>query len=234
MELDFRIKMNHKLYLRDPELSLLGKKIVKHGLELIIKLGFEDFTFKKLAITIDTTEASIYRYFENKHRLLIYLTAWYWSYLEHKMIFYTHNLKEPETKLKKILELLAAPIIDKPDSDFISEKLAYELVMSESSKAYMTKHVSLDNKDRLFKPYKDLCARFAAIIVEYNSNYKFSHSLATTLLETAHTQKYFMRHLPSLTDFGMEKDDKKLIQFLDALLFDTINFGTKSLKKIKL
>ena len=37
----------------------------------------EEFTFRKLAQKINTTEASVYRYFENKHRLLIYILAWY-------------------------------------------------------------------------------------------------------------------------------------------------------------
>ena len=227
MELDFRIKMNEKLYLRDPELSVLGKKIVKHGLELIIKLGFEDFTFKKLALLIDTTEASIYRYFENKHRLLTYLVSWYWSYTDQKMVYYTNNLTRPEEKLKKILALLAAPVLDNPGSDFISEKLAYELVMSESSKAYLTKHVNSDNKDRLFKPYKDLIARLAYLILECNPKYEFPHSLATTLLETSHFQKYFMRHLPSLTDFGADKNDKRLLLFLETLLFNSLKQSSK-------
>ena len=80
MLLDIRIKMNDKLFLRNPEDSLLGKRIVSQGLVLINKLGFEDFTFKKLAAEIETTEASIYRYFENKHRLLVYLITWYWSF----------------------------------------------------------------------------------------------------------------------------------------------------------
>nr|MBP6414578.1 TetR/AcrR family transcriptional regulator [Bacteroidia bacterium] len=61
MLLDIRIKMNDKLFLRNPEDSLLGKRIVSKGLVLINKLGFEDFTFKKLAAEIETTEASIYR-----------------------------------------------------------------------------------------------------------------------------------------------------------------------------
>jgi hypothetical protein len=46
MELDIRIKMNEKLFLRNPEDSVLGKKIVKNGLTLINKIGFEEFTFK--------------------------------------------------------------------------------------------------------------------------------------------------------------------------------------------
>jgi AcrR family transcriptional regulator len=43
---------------------------VKNGLILINKIGFEEFTFKKLSIEISTTEASIYRYFENKHQII--------------------------------------------------------------------------------------------------------------------------------------------------------------------
>jgi argonaute-like protein implicated in RNA metabolism and viral defense len=99
MELDIRIKMNEKLFLRNPEESVLGKKMVKHGLILINKLGFEEFTFKKLSIEISTTEASIYRYFENKHKFLIYLINWYWSYLEHKVVFNTNNISNPQTKI---------------------------------------------------------------------------------------------------------------------------------------
>ncbi|MBL7759004.1 MAG: helix-turn-helix transcriptional regulator, partial [Chitinophagaceae bacterium] len=59
--------MNTKLFLRDPEQSVLGRSIIQHSINMIHKVGFEDFTFKKLAQEIGTTEASIYRYFENKH-----------------------------------------------------------------------------------------------------------------------------------------------------------------------
>ena len=70
------IKLQHELFLRDPQETELGKKIIEQGILLIDKLGFEEFTFKKLASKIGSTEASVYRYFENKHRLLMYLTAW--------------------------------------------------------------------------------------------------------------------------------------------------------------
>ena len=79
MEVQLQIKMNEKLFLRDPEQTELGKKIIRHSIQLIYKHGFELFTFKKLAEDIGTTEAGIYRYFENKHRLLIYITAWYYK-----------------------------------------------------------------------------------------------------------------------------------------------------------
>jgi AcrR family transcriptional regulator len=224
MELDIRIKMNERLFLRNPEESVLGKKIVKHGLILINKLGFEEFTFKKLSIEISTTEASIYRYFENKHRLLVYLINWYWSYLEYKVVFYINNITNPEIKLKTIIKLLVEDPGNKSiNSDFISENEAYKLIMWEGSKSYLTRNVSKDNKDRLFKPYKDLCERISSIVKEYNPKYKFPHSMASTLLEMAHSQKFFMQNLPALTDFSKEQDDKKIILFLESILFSSIN-----------
>ena len=224
MQLEVRIKMNNKLFLRNPEESVLGKKIVKQGLALINKIGFEEFTFKKLATEVNTTEASIYRYFENKHKLLVYLITWYWSFLGYKVLFSINNINEPELKLKTIIKILCEePSNDALTTDFISEYESYRLVIWESSKAYLTRNVSKDNKDHLFKPYKDLCERFSIIIKEYNSKYKYPRSLASTILEMSHSQKFFKQNLPALTDFPKEKDDKKIILFLESLLFHSIN-----------
>ncbi len=222
MELEIRIKMNERLFLRNPEESVLGRKIVKEGLLLINKIGFEEFTFKKLAVHVKTTEASIYRYFENKHRLLVYLLTWYWSYLEYKVMFSLNNMQDPELKLKTIISLIAREPLKETAEHFISEYDVYQLTVWEASKSYLTRNVGKDNKDRLFKPYKDLCARFSDVILEFNPKYKYPHSLASTLLETAHAQKFFRQNLPSLTDFGTSADDKKMILFLEHLLFSAI------------
>jgi AcrR family transcriptional regulator len=222
MEMALQIRMNEKLFLRNPESSELGRNIIRHSVTMIHDRGFEDFTFKKLAIQIGTTEASIYRYFENKHRLLIYIVAWYWSYLEYKLIFHTQNISNPESKLRKIIDLLAGPVSDELGSEYINEQLLYEIVVWEGSKAYLTKHVSKDNKNRLFKPYKDLCGRISEIISACNPKYKFPRSLSSTLLEMAHYQRFFMNNLPSLTDFGEEKSEDRLRSFLQHLVFDSI------------
>ena len=221
MELDIRIKMNDKLYVRNPEETALGKKIVKHGLSLINKLGFEEFTFKKLAQEVDTTEASIYRYFENKHRLLTYIIAWYWAYIEYKVVFCTNNINSAELKLKMIIKLLVDEPSQLNSQDFINECEAYNLVIWEGSKSYLNRHVNKDNKDKLFKSYKDLSMRIAKLVKEYNPKYKFPNAISSTILEMAHSQKFFALNLPSLTDFN--KDDKKnLALFLEALLFNAI------------
>ena len=107
MELQLRIKMNEKLFLRDPESTELGRKIVREAVKMIEQLGFEDFTFKKLAEKTGTTEASIYRYFENKHRLLLYIIAWYWAWMEYLVVYQIHNLDNAELRIKKVIALLS-------------------------------------------------------------------------------------------------------------------------------
>ncbi len=225
MELQLQIKMNDKLFLRNPEQSELGKKIILHSINLIYKNGFESFTFKKLAEDIGTTEAGIYRYFENKHRLLIYIAAWYWSWVEYRISFYTNNIEDPLKKLKKIIYLLATTVEDDIKTSHINENALHQIIIAEGSKAYLTKHVSEDNKDQLFKPYKDLCAKIGEIILDCNPKYKYPKSLASTIIEIAHFQNFFMYNLPSLTDFGKDKDELKIILFLEDLVFSSIKKG---------
>ncbi len=222
MEIQLKIKMNEALFLRNPEDSDLGKNIIKHSIQLIYKNGLESFTFKKLAEEIGTTEAGIYRYFENKHLLLIYLVTWYWSWLEYKISYQTNNIKDPFVRLKKVIKLLASTVEDDKNTLYVNESMLHQIVISEGSKAYLTKQVGDDNKQHFFKPYKDLCATIGEIIKECNSKYKYPKSLSTTIIEMAHLQNFFMYNLPSLTDFGAAKDEKKIIQFLENLVLSSI------------
>lgn len=74
---EIKININEGLFLKDPGSSELGIEILFNSVVLLDELGFEQFTFKKLAQKIKSTESSIYRYFENKHKLLLYLCALY-------------------------------------------------------------------------------------------------------------------------------------------------------------
>ncbi len=222
MEIQLQIKMNEKLFLRDPEQSELGKKIILHSIQLIHLNGFEAFTFKKLAEAIGTTEAGIYRYFENKHRLLIYLTAWYWSWLEYQVSFQTNNINDPVVKLKRVINLLATTVEDDIRTSYVDESLLHQIIITEGTKAYLNKRVSEDNKDHLFKPYKDLCAVIGKMILECNPQYKYPKSLASTIIEIAHFQNFFMNNLPSLTDFGKNKDEAEIVRFLEDLVFSSL------------
>ncbi|MBK9283268.1 MAG: TetR/AcrR family transcriptional regulator [Sphingobacteriaceae bacterium] len=222
MMIDVKIKMNSHLFVKDPEQSELGRKIVTKGLELINSIGFEEFTFKKLAKSINTTEASIYRYFENKHRLLTYLISWYWSFLEFKIIYHTNNIKNPKDKLIKVLEILAKPENTKHQSDYLSEKDIYQLLVYEGAKSYLTRHVTVDNRELHFKPLKSLTKCISDFILEFKPKFKYANSLASTLIETTYSQKFFMNNLTTLTSFRDKKDLNGLFHYLELLLFNCL------------
>ncbi len=223
MQLHVHFKMNHNLYLRDPESSELGKNIIKYGIELIHDTGFEDFTFKKLAKAIGTTEAGVYRYFENKHRLLTYLTTWYWTWLEYQFVFQTNNITDPGAKIQILLNLLISVGNNSITSEHINERKLHSVVIAEGNKSYFTKHIDEDNKSLLFKPYKDLCQRIADVFLGYSPAFPFPHSLASTVIETAHHQYYFQEHLPRLTDFGQAVGGNDLMKFLEELVYSPLN-----------
>ena len=223
MKLEVQIKMNASLYLRDPEQSELGKNIIKFSIELIHHNGFEAFTFKKLAEAIGTTEAGVYRYFENKHKLLVYIISWYWGWLEFQIGYQTKNVTNPTSKLKKVITILASTVEDDITTGHVDESILHQILISEGSKAYLTKQVSQDNKQEYFKPYKDLCNTVGDIILECNAKYKYPHSLASTIIEVAHLQNFFMQNLPALTDFDQTKKEDQIIDFLNKLVFSSIN-----------
>jgi AcrR family transcriptional regulator len=223
MSWHLQIQMNDKLYLRDPMSSDLGKRILAHGSKMIDQLGLEDFTFKKLATELHTNESSVYRYFENKHRLLIYLTGWYWRWLEYLVLERTDRLKSPVEKIDVVLSVLMLREGENINSGSgLDKTVLHNIVIKEGSKTYLTHHVTDDNQQQFFKPYKDLCGRIAAIFHEINSDYRFARSLASTIIEMSHYQYYFMNNLPSLTDFGQNKDVSELMQFLKSLVLSSL------------
>lgn len=223
MELQLRIKMNEKLFLRDPEGTELGRKIVRHSVKMIEQLGFEEFTFKKLADDVGTTEATVYRYFENKHRLLVYITAWYWAWMEYLVMFNINNIDKPDKKITRVIELLTGQVKENIGSDELDKKALFNVVISQGNKVYHTKEVGLENKQKLYKPYTDLCDRIAGLFAEYNPEYPYTHSLASTLLETAHVQYFFMLHLPGLTDYGKQKSVVELRKFLEHTVLASLD-----------
>lgn len=200
VQASIQIKLNEKLFLRDPEKTDLGRRIITYSIELIEKIGFEQFTFKKLAKKINSTEASIYRYFENKHKLLTYLVSWYWSWLEYQVNYQTHNINSAEERLRIALKVLADDIKYDPQFSHINEEILHKIVVAESDKTYLTKWVDDDNKEGYFRSYKSLCSKIAEIVKEVNPTFRFPKALISTMIEASHQQKFFAKHLPSLTE----------------------------------
>lgn len=218
-------KLSENLYLRDPQETELGRNIIQESTALIDKLGFEEFTFKKLANEIGSTEASIYRYFDNKHKLLIYLIDWYWTWLEHQIDFHMANIKDPVLRLKICLDKLSELKSFDSQVAFVDEVALQRIVIAEFEKTFLTKQVDDDNKEGLFLPYKSLCKKVAAIVTEINPTYEFPHSLISTVMLAIKHQLYYSQHLPSLTDIQSDEKTKykKLRMFLETLVFKTIS-----------
>jgi len=222
MDFQLTFKVNEHIYLRDPESSELGKQIVKNAIDLIYELGFEHFTFKKLANKMSTTEASIYRYFENKHRLLLYILNWYWSYMEFLVDFTIQNIQDPKEKLTKIITLFTKSLPESVGQLDYNKSFLNQIVLSESSKVYLIKEVKEINSFQVFKPYKDLCNKISEVMLNLNPSYNFSRSLSSTLIETAHSQQYFSKNLPRLTDVSNEKEEDFVFNFLSQLVFSAL------------
>ncbi len=217
---DIQIKIDAKVFTKDPSSSDLGKKIIFHSVCLIDELGFEAFTFRKLADKIQCTEASIYRYFENKHRLLIYHLTWYWTWMEYRLSLATANIKSPEERLKIAVWLLTSPLEPDPRMQ-VDEAALYRIVIAESQKVYLTKSVDEENKQGLFFSYKRLCKRAAGIVREINPEYRYPTALISTVVETSYDQRYFARHLPSLTEIPKDQE-YGITEYLTELVFKAI------------
>ncbi|HBS12082.1 MAG TPA: TetR family transcriptional regulator [Flavobacteriaceae bacterium] len=204
--LQIQIEVNPNLYLKNPESSDLGRNIVSNSIEMINELGFEAFTFKKLGKKIESPESSIYRYFENKHTLLIYLVSWYWSWVEYRLVFATANISSSIEKLNNAIEILTQPMLVDQSISHIDEVLLSKIIITESVKAYHTKDVDDENKKGYFKTYKQVVQRVSDIVLEVDKEFKYPHMLISTVIEGAHQQKYFAEHLPELTDVKKGKD----------------------------
>jgi AcrR family transcriptional regulator len=195
-----KISVNEQLYLKDPESSQLGRKIVEHSILLIDDMGFDGLTFKKLGSAIGSNESSVYRYFENKHKLLLYLTSWYWGWMEYQLVFETHNISDNSEKLKNAIEIICRPIEEDSAYGHINEILLNKIVINEFSKSYLTKEVDSENKEGYFAIYKRLVHRLQEMIQIQDPSYSYPTSLASTIIETALHQQFLKDHFKSITD----------------------------------
>jgi len=215
-----KLEINSNLYLKDPQKSKLGKKIIEHSVLLIDQIGLEKFNFKKLAQVIPSSEASIYRYFENKHNLFVYLLNWYWEWTIARLELNTINITDPKRKLSLALDIIIDSANKNMEVEFVDEEILHKIVVREGAKAYHHKSVDADNEDGFFLSYKRLCGKIADLITELKSDFPYPKALASTIIETANNNLYFARHLPRLTDLdkGASKDNlneevKKMMTF---------------------
>ncbi|RED46055.1 TetR/AcrR family transcriptional regulator [Seonamhaeicola aphaedonensis] len=215
---NLKISVPEKIYVKDPESSDLGKRIVEHSILLIDDIGFDSFTFKKLGARIGSNESSIYRYFESKHKLLLYLSSWYWAWIEYQLVFETHAL-EPNNKLEKAIEVVTRAIIEDSNFSHINEVALNRIIINENSKSFLTKEVDQENKDGYFVVYKRIVYRLRDMVKAMKPKYKFASSLASTIMEASLHQHFLKVHFTSITDCNNEITPT---DFLKNLVLNTL------------
>ena len=197
---NLKIQINEKIYVKNPETSDLGKKILEQSILLIDEIGFDGFTFKKLGEKIGSNESSIYRYFENKHKLLVYLSSWYWSWMEYKLVFATANVTDSKQKLRKAIAIVTEKVVDDISTEHINESILNKIVIAEFTKTMHTKEIDQENREGYFMIYKRVITRIEAIVNEVNPEYPFAKSLISSIVEGSLHQYFLTEHLQSITD----------------------------------
>ncbi len=224
MSIAIRIKLNEGLHLKDPQSTSLGQKIIKHSIILIDEIGFEAFNFKKLAARMKSTEASVYRYFVNKHMLLLYLVCWYWEWVSYLIDYNTMNIEDPKRRLKIIIETFVYASKENPAIDYVNESILHKVIIAEGTKAYHIKSVDEENKEGFFLNYKKLSEKVANVISELKPDFPYPHALASNLFEMANNHIYFAQHLPRLTDVTVENDNfdqvERMLEYFAFSLLD--------------
>ena len=197
---DLKINISSKIFIKDPETSELGKKIIENSIILIDEIGFDNFTFKKLGQKIGSNESSIYRYFESKHKLLLYLTSWYWGRVEFKLVFATNGISNPKKKLEKAIEITTEEVTIDNNHPHINEVILNKIIICEFSKSYLTKEVDEENKEGYFMFYKRVITRLIENITAIKPDYLYPKSLASMIVDGALHQHFLKNHFTSITD----------------------------------
>ena len=224
MSLKLRFELPEKLYVKDPQNSEYGRRLLSNAIELIDELGFESFTFRKLGVKMSSTEVSIYRYFENKHLLLLYLNCWYWEWVTYLIDRQTLNVEDSEEKLKRAIHCMIFANRESELTDYINESILFQIIMKEGSKTYHISGVDEENKYGFFIPYKELVNKIAVIVEEINPKFKYSNSLGSTLFEMINNQVFYAEHLPRLTSLRKKSTFKELEEMVNHFAFAAIKY----------
>ncbi|WP_339880680.1 TetR/AcrR family transcriptional regulator [uncultured Algoriphagus sp.] len=213
---NMKMEVHDNLYLKEPFSSDLGSSIVQKGAILIQSLGMEHFTFKKLAMDIGVTEAAVYRYFENKHMLLLYLTAWYWAWMEVNYVYATANLESSNERLSIAMKLLVnGPVFTK--NIHINPADLRNIVVNESLKGYLTKTVDIEHESGIFAQVYNFGERISELIFEINPSYPYPKTLAYTVMESSLLHAFNAKHLPGMTEQSLDSENR-LVFFEDLIV----------------
>lgn len=224
MNASLRIELNDHLFARNPGDTEIGRRLLTEAVQLIDEIGFEHFTFKKLAQKMGSSEATLYRYFDNKHHLLNYLVSWYWAWMLFQIAYVTPHANGPRDKMHMILQVLAGVNRITPAVAELDDMALARIVIREGSKSYLTHEVDQDNKAGFFQEYKKLARHIASVVREMSPDYAYPVALVSTVMEAARKQLFFAEHLPSLTEASeFSNSPLKICEFLEDVVFSTVD-----------
>lgn len=224
MKIQIKITMNDKLFIRDPEQTKLGQDMISKSIVLIHKMGFEKFTFKKLAEEIKSNEQSVYRYFENKHQLLRYLVSWYWAWIEYQIETKLNNINSVEERLKLVIRILSESAKCDPNFEHIDESILAHIVTKTSPISYITDDLPKENKDVIMQSFKSLCKVISEIIQNYSPEYPTPNALTTSMIRMTREQIFFSKYFSDLTELTSNSDDTSdIYNFIEKSIFSILN-----------
>lgn len=212
-----RIRLPDHLYKKDPEQTDLGRVIISGSILLLHKIGFEAFTFKKLATDIKTTEASVYRYFTDKQMLMQYLETWYWSWLDLRLREILNRTRTKEEKINAMLLVLAEAGIYDPNFEHIDESKLHRVIIAESRKGHKA-NLKSDKTNKHAPPFAIFHSRLTSVLKELAPKYKFPKALALSLISIVHSSMFYGQAFPEDIDEINDNDPQSFLKFLKPLL----------------
>jgi hypothetical protein len=132
--------------------------------------------------------------------LLLYLSSWYWAWIEYRLVFETNNINNPKEKLYKAIAIVTEKIEDDSDTLHINEATLNKIIIAEFTKTLLTKEIDEENKIGFFLVYKRVINRIIDMIIEVNPEYGFAKSLASSIVEGALHQHFLKDHLKTITN----------------------------------
>jgi hypothetical protein len=126
--------------------------------------------------------------------------------------------------LIRAVETLLEEVQEDLQFSHIDEVKLQRIIISESSKAYLTKEVDQQNREGAYAAYKELVAQLSDWLIKIQPNYPFPHMLFSTLIEGSHHQRFFAEHLPRLTDKIQGKD--AILEFYKDMVLNALKTNT--------
>jgi AcrR family transcriptional regulator len=216
------VHISSEAFVKNPISSELGIRIVQNAIILMNRNGVNEFTFRKLAQHLCTSEASIYRYFESKMQLLNFLSQLYWHEVKELILEEIIGVHTSEDKIIKAIEIFCNPHLPSKQNSFVDMSELHQLIIQEgvTTNLWGESHQTDDHSSQ-----KRLIQYLSEVILSINPNYSYPKTLISTMIHTCHLQLLFCTHLPYYTDISAE-DLKGVVSFVSGLILSTIKNGT--------